>query len=73
MTNLVDIIIPNYNKEKYLVECIDSVVNQTFQDWKIYLIDDCSSDRSLDLSKIRDPLFVETLECVFQMLNIYHF
>lgn len=56
MTNLVDIIIPNYNKEKYLVECIDSVVNQIFPDWKIYLIDDCSNDRSLDLLKKYDHL-----------------
>ena len=38
MANLVDVIIPNYNKEKYLLECIDSVVNQIYPDWKIYLI-----------------------------------
>ena len=37
-TPLIDIIIPNYNKAKYLKECLESVINQTYKNWKIYLI-----------------------------------
>ena len=44
--NFIDIILPNFNKAEYLQEAIDSVVNQTFQDWKLYIIDDCSTDNS---------------------------
>ena len=45
-TPLIDIIIPNYNKAKYLKECLESVINQTYKSWKIYLIDDFSNDES---------------------------
>ena len=44
--NFIDIILPNFNKAEYLQEAIDSVVIQTFQDWKLYIIDDCSTDNS---------------------------
>ena len=40
----IDIIIPNYNKAKYLKECLNSVISQTYKNWKIYLIDDNSSN-----------------------------
>ena len=42
----VAIIIPNYNKEKYIVECIDSAVNQTYKNIEIIIIDDHSTDHS---------------------------
>ena len=44
----IDIILPNYNKFNYLKEAIDSVINQTFQDWHLYIIDDCSNDGTRD-------------------------
>jgi len=51
----VDIIIPNYNKEIYLKECVNSVLNQTYNNWKLYIIDDCSTDKSLKyLKKIKN-------------------
>lgn len=43
---LVSIIVPVYNVEKYLDECIQGVLNQTFTDWELLLIDDGSSDNS---------------------------
>ena len=49
MENLVDIIIPNFNKGKYLDQTIKSVINQTFTKWKIYLIDDNSNDNSKEI------------------------
>lgn len=42
----VSIVIPVYNVEAYLVECIESVLNQTYQDFEIILIDDGSKDSS---------------------------
>ena len=45
----LSIVIPVYNTEKLLPECIDSVLRQTFRDYEIILIDDGSSDNSLAL------------------------
>lgn len=46
MTPLLSIIVPVYNTEKYLENCIQSILHQTFQDWELILIDDGSTDRS---------------------------
>ena len=43
---IVDIIIPNYNKGPFLDECINSVINQSYEYWSLFIIDDCSTDNS---------------------------
>ena len=45
----VDVIITNFNKAKFLEECINSVIHQTYKNWKLYIIDDSSSDDSLKI------------------------
>ena len=47
----VSIIIPVYNVEKYLRECLDSCINQTLQDIEIIIVDDCGSDKSMDIAQ----------------------
>lgn len=44
MNDLVSIILPIYNGEKYMKESIESVINQTYQNWELLILDDCSSD-----------------------------
>lgn len=52
----VSVVIPMYNREKYVVEAIDSVLNQTFQDFEIIVLDDFSSDASCSVVQaIGDP------------------
>jgi glycosyltransferase involved in cell wall biosynthesis len=45
----VDVIIPAYNAAKYLPQAIDSVVAQTFEDWRILLVDDGSTDNTTEV------------------------
>lgn len=48
---MITVIIPVYNAEKFLEKCITSVLNQTYSDFEILLVNDGSKDNSLDLCK----------------------
>lgn len=45
----VSIITPVYNLEKYITETMDCVRNQSFQDWELLLVEDCSTDRTFSV------------------------
>ncbi|MGC3977412.1 MAG: glycosyltransferase [Paludibacteraceae bacterium] len=48
---LISVVIPVFNSSGFICECIDSVLNQTFQDFEIIIVDDGSTDNSVDIIK----------------------
>lgn len=40
---------PSYNSEKYISDCIESIINQTYPYWELIIIDDCSSDKTNEI------------------------
>ena len=44
-------IVPVYNVAKYLNQCLDSIVNQTYQEFEVLLVDDGSTDGSAQIYK----------------------
>lgn len=47
----ISIVLPVYNGEKYLREAIESILGQTFQDWELLLVNDCSTDTSPEIMR----------------------
>ena len=42
----ISVVIPMYNAEKYIGDCLDSLLAQTFGDFEVIVVDDCSTDSS---------------------------
>ena len=59
MNPLLGIIIPNYNNEKYLRNCMESVLAQTYRPIEVIIVDDCSTDNS---KKVIDEFACRTSE-----------
>ena len=47
----ISVIIPCYNLEKYIGDCLDSVFYQTFKDFEVIIVDDGSTDKSVEIIK----------------------
>lgn len=46
---MIDILLASYNGEKYIAEQIESIINQTYKDWFLYIKDDCSTDNTVHI------------------------
>ena len=58
MEKKVAIILPNYNSFKFLNKTLNSVLNQTYKNWVLYIVDDCSNLKTIKfLKKIKKLKF----------------
>ena len=48
---LISVVMPNYNGHRFVEQAIDSVLSQTYQNFELLIVDDCSKDDSLQLIK----------------------
>ncbi len=47
---LVSVVTPVYNGEDFLVECIESVLRQSYSNWEYIIVNNCSTDRTLEIA-----------------------
>jgi len=52
----ISILTPTYNHEKYISSCIESVISQSFSNWEMIIIDDCSRDQTYKIAKKYEKL-----------------
>lgn len=45
----ISIVIPVYNRPALVAECLDSVIAQTYHNWECVVVDDCSTDNTMDV------------------------
>lgn len=65
----ISVIIPLYNYGKYIGECLDSILAQTFQDFEVIVADDCSTDNSVAVVESYMPKFGGRLKLVHTETN----
>lgn len=51
MNDLISIVLPVYNGERFLRESINSILSQTYSNWELLILDDCSTDKTPDICK----------------------
>lgn len=66
---MITVIVTTYNTEKYIARCLDSLINQTFQDFDIIIVDDCSKDNTQKIILEYADKFIEKIKYVFMPQN----
>lgn len=51
ISGMVSIVMPCYNSSRFIADSISSVIKQTYHNWELYIVDDGSSDNSIDIVK----------------------
>ena len=64
MNELISIVVPVYNVRQYIEKCIDSIINQTYKNLEIILVDDGSTDGSGELC--------DELKKLDSRIKVYH-
>ena len=49
-TDLISIVLPIYNGEKYMRESIESIIMQSYQNWELIIVNDCSTDNTAEIA-----------------------
>ena len=68
-TSAISVVIPMWNAEKYIGALLDSLLNQTFQDFEVIVTDDCSTDSSCEVVKSYFPRFDGRLKLLIMEKN----
>ena len=64
INKLVSIITPSYNSAKFIKQCIESVIAQTYTNWEMLIVDDYSADNSLQILKKYNDKRIQLIELV---------
>lgn len=64
---LVSVVMPAYNCERYVKQAIDSIINQTYENWELLVSDDCSNDKT---RKIIDSYKDQRIKCYHNSINM---
>lgn len=48
---MISIVLPTYNGEKFIRQSVDSIISQTFKEWELIIVDDCSTDNTYAIAK----------------------
>lgn len=66
----VSIIMGIYNCEETLEECIESIINQTYDNWELIMCDDCSSDNTYEIANKYQILYPEKIKLIRNKVNL---
>lgn len=58
---MIDILMATYNGEKFIKEQIDSIISQSYSDWRLIISDDCSKDGTVDIIKVFQKKYPEKI------------
>ena len=60
----LSVVIAMYNAEKYIAQCLESLLRQTFKDFEVIIVDDCSTDKSVSIVRSFEKKFSGRLELI---------
>ncbi len=61
---MIDILLASYNGEKYIAEQIESILNQTYKDWFLYIKDDCSTDNTINIINAYEKRYKDKIRVI---------
>ena len=70
---MISVVMATYNGEKYISKQLWSILNQTFSDFEIVIVDDCSSDRTVDLiNSVFENAAFQNYQIIINEKNLGH-